>query len=425
MEAKAVVYKKSIIIYYKKNKDTLRFPTGITKIPSDIYYFKEGRLTPKNTNYKSKNELILSILQPINEFILKYKLANAKDPSVAVIKEFLANKSEKVEVIESKVEQNQLSFEVFYNKMFDEKKLEAIQPSSLKDYKSTLNSLLLYQHIKSKKKLTLENINSADFLKKFEKFLSEKQTDKDGKSLENFKTVGGLNVNTVKKRISTTTTFLRYCHKSKEIDFSISPGVDMFKTQLKKFRPTLTIITKEEQQQLLALNLQGDEEKLRDILIFLCLTGLRYSDLLTLHKDFIRGGYIIKEAQKTGIQFKIPLTKKATELIKKYNCNFNIFSTQQFNLNIKELLKEHNICTEIINIKNKVYSTTVYTQKVKYKEIGTHTGRRSFVANCIINGFPIPEIMGFTGHSQLSSFQCYVDQFQVSKNELEKIQALD
>jgi integrase len=414
MIAKAKIYRDTVIIYYDHDRKTLRIATQTGKIPSGAKMFKDGQLTAKVPGYKEKNKIINIILSKVNDIISDFYFTYKEKPSVEFIKSALKQSKQKVKSQDLKYD----SFEDLYLMMFEEKKCDAIVPSSLKDYTSTLNSLRLYQHLNGK--LTLELMNSAKFIKKFESFLGIMHTDEE---LKIYRTKGGLNVNTTKKRISTLLTFLKWCEGQGAITRKFE--VVNYKTKLKKYQPTVVIITREEKEHLLQLRLAGTEEELRDILVFLCLTGLRYSDLLTLNKGFYQNGYIVKDAQKTKKKFKVPLTNKAKEIAEKYNYKMNMFSTTIFNKLIKELLKKHSICCYPISIQTTVFTNTTQEQVEKWTQICSHTGRRSFVANCIMTGHTIPEIMAMTGHSRISSLQCYIDQFQIQQQELNKIQLLD
>lgn len=414
MKAKAKIFRNTVVIYYDHDRKTLRLATGIGKVPPGDGYFKKGQLTAKVLGYEGKNEIINIMLAKVNEVIADYYFENKEMPSVDFVRSVLLKGTQDNKIQGRRFE----GFEAYYHLMIEEKKSEAIVPSSLKDYTSTLNSLKLYQHLNGE--LSPEQMNSAEFLRKFEAFLSESYDDT---RLKKFRTKGGLNVNTCKKRISTVRTFLKWC-QGKEI-ISQRFEVENYKTRLKKYQPTVVIITKEEKAQLLNLDLEGEDEKLRDILVFLYLTGLRYSDLLLLHKGYVRNGYVVKDAQKTTKKFKVPLTKKATEILEKYDYNMNMFSTTMFNRLIKELLKRYNICCYPIRIQKTVYNKVSQITVEKYSQISSHTGRRSFIAHCIMTGHSIPEIMAMTGHSRITSLQCYIDQFQVQQNEIEKIQLLD
>jgi len=67
-------------------------------------------------------------------------------------------------------------------------------------------------------------------------------------------------------------------------------------------------------------------ERVRDLFVFSCYTGISYSDIMKLTKDNIHLGidgnnWIITKRQKTKITVKIPILEKAQQLIHKYSAH--------------------------------------------------------------------------------------------------------
>lgn len=79
---------------------------------------------------------------------------------------------------------------------------------------------------------------------------------------------------------------------------------------------------------------------------------------------------------------------------------------------IKELLKKHKICIYNISVTSSIMKKENITDVPKYNEIGTHSGRRTFIARCFRAGFNITDIMGFTGHKKVDTLLVYRDLFE-------------
>jgi integrase len=406
MFAKAKFYRGSIVIDYVYDREHFRVSTGVTKVPTNL--FKDEKVLAKVPDADSKNLMIAVVQKQVEDIIEEYFIANKARPSITYVKEKIKENKQQVKIKHE-------NFNDYYTEFYTSKQQEAIVRDSLKDYKSLEHALLTYDA--EKQKLTLEILNSADFFVKFEKFLSDPTPSKE------FRFRGGQSNNTVRKRISSLSTFLKWCEGKGYIKRKFE--VENYRTKVKKFKPTIVVLTKEEQEQLKNLDLTGQEEQLRDIMLFLCYTGIRYSDLLTLGKGDCKGGFISKDADKTRFRFKVPLNKNSTELLEKYNYNFNIFSTTIFNLLIKDLLEDYSICNYPIEIRDVKYNKIVRTKVTKRTEISSHTGRRSFVARCLQNGFGLSEIMGFTGHKKVDTLLIYVDVFQNQENAEEKFKLLE
>lgn len=415
MYAKAVIYRGNIVIDYISQRKNLRLSTGITKVTPHAY--KNGSLAAKVEDYKNKNTIIAVKLEQVNKIIEAYFIKNKVKPEVEYVRECLKIETEENTLEEKKYEKFEDYFKVFYRS----KEREAVKRESLKPYMGTLNALVTYQ--KYTGTITLNKINSVEFFQDFEKFLSNPNNNEKTKGIKFRGTQGGLNNNTINKRLTCLKVFLRWCDEKKLI--TLDKKIFASRNLIKTFQPTVVTLEKEEQTMLENLKLSGEEKEMRDILIFLCRTGIRYSDLTDLCKDDIKGEYIVKYANKTNLLFKVPLTAKALDLIEAYNCNFNIHSTAFFNKRIKEILKKYEVCSYKISIREKKYTETIKTKVMKYTQVSSHTGRRTFIDNCLNLGFTIPQIMGFTGHTKVSSLQCYIDNFKGGEDVMKKIKLLD
>lgn len=139
-------------------------------------------------------------------------------------------------------------------------------------------------------------------------------------------------------------------------------------------------------------------EKIRDLFVIGCKTGLRYEDLCSLDERSIvehRGMQVISHVQmKTGTEVVIPISPVVSRLLKKYNGFPPSISNQKFNQHIKDVAK-------LAKIK-------------EWKRVTSHTMRRSFATNAYLAEIPSIDIMKITGHKSESSFLRYI---KVSKKE--------
>ena len=80
-------------------------------------------------------------------------------------------------------------------------------------------------------------------------------------------------------------------------------------------------------------------EKVRDMFLFCCYTGLAYADLAKFdfsEATYTDGMYRIRDCrQKTGTQYNISLVKKAMNILNKYDFKFPIISNQKYNAFLK------------------------------------------------------------------------------------------
>lgn len=177
--------------------------------------------------------------------------------------------------------------------------------------------------------------------------------------------------------------------------------------------PTETIyLTEAEISRLFNLDLFSNSrlEKVRDLFIIGCYTGLRFSDLVQLRNENIsREGNLVRiRTQKTGEVIIVPLKSYVREILKKYNgVPPQVISNQKMNDYLKELGKLAEIDESIIVTSTKGGVRQSETFK-KWELITTHTARRSFATNAYLQNVPTISIMKITGHRTEKSFLKYI-----------------
>ena len=156
-------------------------------------------------------------------------------------------------------------------------------------------------------------------------------------------------------------------------------------------------------------------DRIRDLFIFSCYTGLSYGDLMKLSEEEISIGidgkaWIITTRNKTNNAVKVPLLEPALGILKKYEDHpitqatgklLPECSNQKVNLYLKELAM-------IVGIK---------------KNLTFHMSRHTFATTVTLsNGVPIETVSKLLGHSKLSTTQIYarVIDSKIS-NDMEKL----
>lgn len=151
-------------------------------------------------------------------------------------------------------------------------------------------------------------------------------------------------------------------------------------------------------------------DKVRDLFIIACYTGLRFSDLIELRADnVINGGSQIKiRTEKTSELVVIPLHPLVKKIIAKYKGNLPPVNSNQ---KMNEYLKEIGDLAELNESKIIAITRGGKTEKTTYKKwelITTHTARRSFATNAFLMDVPTISIMKITGHRTEKSFMKYI-----------------
>lgn len=131
----------------------------------------------------------------------------------------------------------------------------------------------------------------------------------------------------------------------------------------------------------------------RDLFLFSCYTGLRYSDVINLKKDEVKKNRIEIVMQKTNKKIEIPLNKKAKEILRRFKGRK--FAEQVFpfrsNVSVNRDLK-------FIARRAKVY-----------KRISFHTGRHTFGSTLAKNNVQPFYIMKLMGHTDVRMTNRYVN----------------
>lgn len=152
--------------------------------------------------------------------------------------------------------------------------------------------------------------------------------------------------------------------------------------------------------------------QIRDVFIFGCSTGLRFSDLISLKPSDIQGDFIVKNIQKTQENNMIPLNKYSKEILRKYeNTIHDILpkvSHQKFNQYLKECCKEIGIDTPM-TITRFSGSKRKQTVHPKYELITSHTARKTFTTLSLLMGVPERVVKSITGHKKEENFKKYVN----------------
>ena len=157
------------------------------------------------------------------------------------------------------------------------------------------------------------------------------------------------------------------------------------------------------------------QEKIRDLFVVGCLTGMRYSDYSTLTSENIHGDIIVKKTKKTGVTVHVPIHAYIHEIIKK--CNGELpkdISIQHFNRTIKPICKKIGFNEKVVFTRTVGHDVVTQTYET-WEVISSHTARRSAATNMYNSGrMKTLQIMLITGHTTEKNFFRYI---KVSREE--------
>ncbi len=153
---------------------------------------------------------------------------------------------------------------------------------------------------------------------------------------------------------------------------------------------------------------------IRDVFLFCCYTGLRFSDVKKLRKSDVYDDAVHTVTLKTAKRITIELNKKSREIYQRalveYADDLLLFPglvVESYNLSLQRIAKRAGI--------NQPTSITYYIGEQrhdethpKYELLTSHAGRRTFVVNCLLKGIPPLVIIKWTGHKDLSALNPYI-----------------
>jgi integrase len=178
-------------------------------------------------------------------------------------------------------------------------------------------------------------------------------------------------------------------------------------------------LTMDEIEKLAKADLGNDKMKniVRDYFVISCLTSLRYSDFINIRPEHIKENTIHMVTRKTSEPVIIPISPLVRGILEKYNYNLpKAPCNQVFNRVLKSVGKIAELDAPVTVTKTKGGVKQTITYK-KHQLLTAHTGRRSMISNCILEGIPTPSIMLISAHKSLKVFQGYVRLNQVQNAE--------
>lgn len=216
-----------------------------------------------------------------------------------------------------------------------------------------------------------------------------------------------INTNTIGRRIRTLKTILNQATEDGQNN--------CFKYKSKRFKAYSeesenTYLNKQELMQLYEYDLTDKPylDRVRDLFIVACYTGLRFSDLHKLKPENITDDILYLKQTKTGDKIEVPIHSIVWEIINKYNGTLpSMISNQKFNDYIK-------IASRLAGIDAKFTKTITENglsfdkTYCKYEVISSHTARRSFCTNAYYDRIPTSIIRKISGHKTESAFLTYI-----------------
>ncbi len=268
------------------------------------------------------------------------------------------------------------------------KKIERIlTPGTIRNFGVTENYINRYLKKKKQKDIFLSQLN-YQFLSDFATFLAGYYPEGHPKAMSH---------NTVMKHIQRLRKMVTLAYNLEWIDN------DPFRRWKMSFEKVdREFLSDNELLNLANYNFTlGRLDRVRDLFIFSCYTGLSFVDIKNLTKTNIWIGdtdgnkWISTFRQKTNTKVKIPLLLRAERILDKYNGH-----------PVTEV--SENLLPTLTNEKANLYLKEIASKTGIEKNLTFHMARHTFATTVALsNGMPIETVSKILGHSKITTTQIY------------------
>jgi site-specific recombinase XerD len=268
------------------------------------------------------------------------------------------------------------------NKLVKQEEGQKYSKSTVDQYTTTLERLRIF--LKQEYDCNDIELSKLDvlFIRRFEIFLQ---------------TTYHIEHNTIMKHLKQLKKVVHFCMQLGYID---KDPFMLHKTAFKQF--SRESLTEDELKRIEEHNFRRIKrlDRVKDVFLFVCYTGLSYSDLFELKPEDITKGidgknWVIYEREKTGVRASIPILPPAQAIIDKYADD-------------PECQVENKLIPVISNQRLNSYLGEIAELCEINKHITMHLGRHTFATTVTLtNGVPIETVSKMLGHTSIKTTQIY------------------
>ena len=179
-------------------------------------------------------------------------------------------------------------------------------------------------------------------------------------------------------------TLFQYCMDNGIIKINPTNSI-----KITKGNPTIAFLTSGDIDKIKALDLDDYDRlnRVRDLLLFQCSTGMAYADLVQFDNNMVTEmngvNTYTSNRQKTGIEFTTVILPMGMDVLKKYDGQLPLISNQKYNSYLKEIQRLAGISTSIT----------------------THLLRKTYAHYMLNSGVRIETVARLLGHSNTNITQ--------------------
>ena len=343
------------LIVYITNQGRFKYSPGI-RIEVKHWDHHRKQVKRSHPNHLMINQNIRNIESNLTDLYLDAKLKG-----IVLTNQMIKDHLNKAIGIEKDDSQDLIKF---IEKVIRQREMDSkFRESTIRQYRSTL------EHLKKLAPIRFSDVD-IDFFYNF---------------LELF---DGYAQNTKWNRVKQLKTFLRLAHERGLTDNQIYKSSEFSVKKAKrkdKFFYNEKVLDKLYRHRFESKKL----DRVRDMFIILCWTGLRISDLPKVQLKNIDEHNLVITTQKTGQSVTVPLAPEVEAILSKYNNDLPIIADSNFNKYLKEMAHEAKLPNA--------------------SRLTSHVGRISFACNLWIMGVPDKVICEFGGWASPVEYSKYLD----------------
>jgi integrase/recombinase XerD len=341
--------KYSIYFLIRVDEKQLKIPAK--KEVAKIHWDKSlGRAKKSEPNATALNNALSKSEQEFKDYVLKKEMSGRKVAIQEIKDHFSGGK--------------QLTFYEFFNEVVKVKKLK---PGTVKVYNNTYTILKQF-----KPTLSFHEITPL-FIRQFHHYLVTVRGNEIGGTYNRHKILKCVLLEAIKNEIIERNPYLGF--------------------PLKRSQPKMVYLNLSEVERVEALEIPVGKDhlqRIKDIFLFSCYTGIRFSDVMDLKWINIIDGNLDFTMNKTGKFISIPLIQKATDIIQRYQSKdgpniFPMISNQKANKSLK-------VIASLAEIK---------------KYLTFHVARHSFSSNLVALDVQLYIVRDLLGHCSIKETEVY------------------
>lgn len=378
-----------------KGKPPIDFPLGYS-VDAELWDGEHERALPECANAREINRTIDEWKSIVDELFARYELVEKRVPSTDEFKNLFNDSIGRKTPLVKLLDREEDLFVVYDRFTAQMSKQNNWTAATFEKFAALKNHLHDFSPTCS-----IGDVDD-DYLRDFHDFLLMKC---------------GMRNTTVSKNFGFMRWFLRWAYVN---GIYHGKSHESFKPKIKGTSggtKEMIYCTKDEIRKLLDYkfsSLQKSLECVRDVFMFQCFTGLRYSDVAKLRRSDIKLGCIRVVTKKTVDGLTIELNDYSQAILDKYkdshfpdNLALPVISNQKMNAGLKLLgqLCELTDPVRIVYYCGNERHEDVYP---KWQLLTTHSGRHTFIVSALMLRIPVEVIMKWTGHSSYQSMRPYI-----------------